>query len=301
LAWTILFIALIAPVFVGSALGGKFLADLLHAPLLSPVIHAEVWIGGVLLVTWFVRVKLNRAPWSGMALPRPQLGRLALGAFAGASAILAAFAIEAAAGWAQVVHIDLADHRGAPKAAWIVLALLPSLAVGLAEELSFRGYIFQTLGERTPVWIAALLTGIIFGVLHFSLSGFGVSFVLSVIVISTMFIALRFATGSLWFPIGFHGAWDWTQTYLVGLSTAGAPGYNPALVQVRVSGPALWIGNGFAIEGGLLFILLSSLVLAIALIYAARHGNAPTWNARLSRLGPSWSTKQGSQSASTAA
>ncbi|HZT02300.1 MAG TPA: type II CAAX endopeptidase family protein [Steroidobacteraceae bacterium] len=273
LAWIVLYIVLIAPVFLFSAFGGERLGRVTW-PGISPLFHGIVWIAGVLLITWLVRVKLNKRSWSGMALPRLQLSRLALGGFAGLSLILIIAAIEYELGWLHFVRIDTSMHRGVSKVLWAILCLTPSLGVGVSEELGFRGYVFQTLGERMPVWVAALLMSIIFGLLHFTLSGFNAAFVISVMTISLMFLSFRFATGTLWFAIGFHGAWDWTETYLVGLSTTGG-GYDPALIQITQTGPAFWVGSQQATESGALFILIVLCVLAIAITYATAVGRLP--------------------------
>jgi membrane protease YdiL (CAAX protease family) len=201
LVWVALYVLLIAPVFVLSALGGQWLGRVVW-PGMSPLFHDISWIAGVLLVTWLVRVKVNKASWSGMALPQPQWLRLLLGAVAGFAVILVATGIEYQLGWLHLVGIDTSLHRGLSKTLWMALALIPSLAVGFAEELAFRGYIFQTLGERMPVWAGGLLMSVLFAVLHFSLGGFNAAFVVSVIVMSLMFLGLRIATGSLWFPMG---------------------------------------------------------------------------------------------------
>jgi membrane protease YdiL (CAAX protease family) len=280
LARVAIYVLLIAPVFVFSALGGQWLGRTVW-PGMSPLFHGISWIAGVLLITWLVRVKVNKASWSGMALPGPQWLRLLLGAVAGFAVIVAASGIEYQLGWLHFVGIDTSLHRGLSRTLWMALALSPSLAVGFAEELAFRGYIFQTLGERMPVWVAGLLMSVLFAVLHFSLGGFNVAFVVSVIVVSLMFLALRFATGSLWFPIGFHGAWDWTQTYFVGLATTGTQGYDPALIHIRQSGPTFWVGNQQAIESGLLFILIALGLLVLALVYVSAFGKPAPWTKRL--------------------
>jgi len=87
-------------------------------------------------------------------------------------------------------------------------------------------------------------------------------------------------TGSLWFPIGFHGAWDWTQTYFVGLATARTQGYDPALIQIRQTGPIFWVGYQQAIESGLLFILIALGLLVLALVYVSVIGKSPPWTKR---------------------
>lgn len=283
LAWSLLYIVLIAPVFVFSGLGGHWLGQIAWAGL-SPIFHGIVWIGGVLLITWLMRVKVNRRPWLALGLPRPQVSRFALGALAGLTLILIAALIEYELGWLHFVRVDTTPYRGVSKPLLVILQLLPSLAVGICEETAFRGYVFQTLGERMPVWSAAILMSVVFGLAHFTLSGFSVSFVVTVTLISLMFLSLRFATGSLWFGIGFHGAWDWTQTFLVGLSTTGAT-HDPALVQIRQTGPAFWVGSQQAIESGALFMLIVLCLLVVALAFASAVGRLPPWRQRLSAEG----------------
>ncbi|HZS57623.1 MAG TPA: type II CAAX endopeptidase family protein [Gemmatimonadaceae bacterium] len=275
LAWILVYIVLITPVFIFSALGGQWLGRVVW-PGASPIFHGIAWMAGVFLITWLIRVKANRRAWSSLGLPRAQLLRLALGGLTGVSLILLVSLIEYQMGWLHVVGVNTGLHHGVSKPLWMVLALVPSLAVGFSEELAFRGYVFQTLAERVPVWLAAILMSVVFALAHFSLRGFDVGFVVSVTVMSLLFLSLRFAFGSLWFAIGFHGAWDWTQTYLVGLATTGT-GNDPALVQITQSGPALWVGNQQATEAGLLFLLIATSVLIVALTYAAAVGRSPSW------------------------
>lgn len=279
LAWILIYIVLITPVFIFSALGGQWLGRVTW-PGVSPIFHGITWIAGVLLITWLVRVKANRRAWPPLGLPRPQLLRLVLGALAGLSLILLISLIEYQLGWLHVARVDMGLHRGVSKPLWMILALLPSLAVGFSEELAFRGYVFETLAERVPVWLAALLMSVVFALAHFSLSGFNVAFVVAVTGMSFLFLSLRFAFGSLWFAIGFHGAWDWTQTYLVGLATTGS-GNDPALVQIQQTGPAFWVGNQQATEGGVLFMLIEISVIILALAYAASVDRSPPWTQRV--------------------
>lgn len=279
-AWVALFLVLAIPVFIFSALGGVWLGRTTWEGL-SPLCHGIIWIGGVLLVTWLIRVKANKRSLTSLGLPLPQFTRLVLGGLVGFSLIMIAFLIEYELGWLHGVHFDTDLHLGVSRPLWMLLALVPSLAVGFSEELVFRGYIFTTFGERMPIWVAAIIMSVIFALFHFTLSGFNLAFVISVVAISFMFLSLRFATGSLWFAIGLHGAWDWTQTYVVGLSTTGSK-HDPALVQISQAGPSFWVGGGQAIESGALFILIAFTVIACALVYAARVGKSPRWMQRLS-------------------
>ena len=283
LGWILLFVALFLGVAISTSISGKAVSKT-DLGWFSPFVRGVVQIGGVLLLTWLMRVKLNKRPWAGMALPRPQLGLLLFGAVCGAAAILAVAGVEYLSGWLQVTQISSDPHWGLPRIAVILLLLIPALGTGLSEELAFRGYIFQTLGERGPVWVAALAMGILFALVHFSASGFGFSFILSTVIGSVMFLAMRFATGSLWFPIGFHAMWDWTQSYLVGLSSAGTKN-DPSLIQISQSGPSMWVGGGEALEFGFLYTGVATLALIIALIYGKYAGRTVPWTRRLTTDG----------------
>lgn len=69
----------------------------------------------------------------------------------------------------------------------------------LAEELIMRGWLYGKLRSRLPIWLAILLTSILFGLLHGQLNvGVGV-FVLSVVL-----CLLREITGSVWSGILLH-------------------------------------------------------------------------------------------------
>ena len=67
----------------------------------------------------------------------------------------------------------------------------------------------------------------------------------------------------------------------MGLSTTGTQGYDPALIQVRQTGPTFWVGNLKATESGLLFILIALGLLVLALVYVSVLGKSPPWTKRL--------------------
>ncbi len=91
---------------------------------LFQVLDSALVIGGGLLVTWLMRVKLNKAPWVGMALPRPQVARLAVGFASGVTLILLVFLVQDQFGWLKVSGVDRLS-AAAPR---LALGLLPALA-----------------------------------------------------------------------------------------------------------------------------------------------------------------------------
>ena len=89
------------------------------------------------------------------------------------------------------------------------------LMAGLPEELIFRGYIFQALGERLPVWVAGLVTSVLFGWTHI---GYGPAQVVAAFVFSLVLIELRLVLGSLWCGIALHTGFDATYFYIVNVA-----------------------------------------------------------------------------------
>jgi membrane protease YdiL (CAAX protease family) len=209
---------------------------------------------------------------------RPRWTWLIVGLIAGALGILVVCGVEYALGWLHPLAIQLGPRSGVPRILFVLAVFIPSIGVGFTEELAFRGYAFQTLAERGPIWVAALVSTLLWAGLHFTLGGFGVGFVLSVTAMGIVFVILRLLSGSLWLPIGFHAAWDFTQTYVMGVATTGSGPHDPALLPVSQTGPALWVGSAPSIEGGMLYLILMLLILAGLVIFMRASGR------RLSRL-----------------
>lgn len=101
------------------------------------------------------------------------------------------------------------------------------LAVGLYEELFFRGYSQFTLARGIGFWPAALALSALFGWMHLGNPGEQWQGALAAAVIGLFFCFTLRRTGSLWFAIGFHAAWDWGETFFYSVPDSGikSPGH----------------------------------------------------------------------------
>jgi uncharacterized protein len=122
-----------------------------------------------------------------------------------------------------------------------------------------------------PFWQAAWITSTYFAYGHtinrgetwigiFSAGAMGFVFCVSVRV-----------TGSAWWAIGCHGAWDWAQTYFYGTPDSGlvASGH---YLNTWPSGSPLWSGGMVGPEGSLLAPgIIALLLIAILVLY--RHSD----------------------------
>jgi len=158
---------------------------------------------------------------------------------------------------------------------WLVAFIL----VGLFEEFAFRGYLQFTLsrgiaglagwlgaGQKAAAigfWVAAIVFSVVlFALVHTSNGGETAMGIVAVSLAGFTFVFSLWWTGSLWWAIGFHAAWDWAQSYLYGVADSGLVSEGHLLV-TNPAGNALLSGGTTGPEGSVLVIpvLLASMVL----------------------------------------
>lgn len=98
---------------------------------------------------------------------------------------------------------------------------LAFLLTGFFEEFVFRGYSQYTLATGMGFWPAAVLLSVLFGAIHLGNSGEAWSGALSVVVIALFFCFTLRRTGTLWFAVGMHAAWDYGETFIYGVPDSG--------------------------------------------------------------------------------
>ena len=239
---------------------------------------------GMLAVTALSRRFLDRRPWQGIALPAIWKGgsHILLGWLAGCGLIAILFVIEYMLGWIRIEGNEVAASGWGVALDWIVSGILLKFTIGFTEEIAFRGYIFQNMAEKFPLWLALILTGILFAIVH---GNQGSGYFVSVLLISAFLSMTRLGTRSLWFAIAFHGGWDWMQSEVLGIMNVNKPNYGHALLHVSQHGPGLFAGRAPAIEGGLLALLLAAFAFVCAWSYAKRRQPAINWHIYLADTG----------------
>lgn len=113
------------------------------------------------LILWGVSA-LTNTPFSNYGLFRniSILNSLLLGLVLGVGSIAVIFSCQMWLGWCSL-------QKSIKLALPIVLPiLLVALFVGGIEELVFRGFLFTALNKDYPVWVAAVISSLIFAVLH---------------------------------------------------------------------------------------------------------------------------------------
>jgi hypothetical protein len=159
------------------------------------------------------------------------------------------------------------------------------LAVALFEEFFFRGYMlfivtlcFVDLLRRrfrrtnstdaAAFWCAAICISFVFGFVHSANPGESAIGLVCAGLAGLVFAFTLWRTGSLWWAIGFHAAWDWAQSFLFGVADSGGISAG-RLLSSRPRGSALMSGGSTGPEGSL-FVLAIMLLIALIVITTLR-------------------------------
>lgn len=132
------------------------------------------------------------------------------------------------------------------------------LLVGLLEESVSRGYLQFTLTRGIGFWWAATILSLLFGAGHLGNNGESLWGVAAAALAGFIFCISLWYTKSLWWAIGFHGGWDWAQSYFYGTPDSGLKIQNHLLISHPSGNPA-WSGGTVGPEASLL--ILPTLVL----------------------------------------
>lgn len=131
----------------------------------------------------------------------------------------------------------------------------------------------QKKAEGAGFWQAAWVTSTTFGFVHTGNHGETWIGIFAAATIGFVFCVSIRVTGSAWWAIGCHAAWDWAETYFYGTADSGfvAQGH---LLSTSPTGSVLWSGGTDGPEGSLL-VLPVVLLLLVALLVMYGRRKAP--------------------------
>jgi membrane protease YdiL (CAAX protease family) len=144
------------------------------------------------------------------------------------------------------------------------------LLTGFCEESFFRGYVQYTLTRGIGFWWTALLVAGAFGAFHRANPGESPVGLVAAGAVGLVFCLSLWYTGSLWWAVGFHAAWDWGQSYFYGTADSGMM-VQGHLLRAHPVGAVLWSGGTTGPEGSVLILpLLAVIALLMTLWWGLR-------------------------------
>jgi uncharacterized protein len=187
---------------------------------------------------------------------RGALAELGFGALIGAALFGSTIGVLAALGLYRITGVgSMADLVG---------PLTGAMAAAVTEEIVFRGVFFRLSEVSLGTPLALLTSAAVFGLIHLLNGHATVQGAVSIIFEAGVLLAAAFmVTRRLWFPIGMHFAWNFTQGGLFGVAVSG--GATSGLFRGELSGPAWLSGGAFGAEGSMVAVVLCAAV-GIALL-----------------------------------
>ncbi len=130
--------------------------------------------------------------------------------------------------------------------------LFANICIGVAEEMFYRGYFLQALWRSLGFWPGAILVALVFAADHyFYKPGENIWDVITLVSLSLMMSYSVLRTGSLWFAVGFHVAFDYMQLFVIGTPN-GSRFPVGRLLDVRFDGPWWLTGGALGTEASFL-------------------------------------------------
>lgn len=226
----------------------------------SPVDIAAYGLSGAVssLLVAFVLVRIERRgfswfglPWRLQALPPFFWGLLASGGM-----VTALFGVIVLSSHASVDGLAL---RGGELRNYLWLWVGAMTLVGFAEELFYRGYALRALAGSVGFWPAAVVTSVLFGAVHFFLKPMEtIADILNIIALALFICFTIRRSGTIWFGIGFHAAFDFFALSLYGAPNTGNNGLPlpDHILKTHIGGPAWLTGGPQGLEASWLLIPL---------------------------------------------
>jgi len=128
-----------------------------------------------------------------------------------------------------------------------------------AEEILFRGYLFQALAEAWGGLTALWVTSLAFGLIHLTNPNTSVIGIGNIVVAGLFLGAVYLKTASLWWATGAHIGWNWALGFLGDLPVSGLELVNTPMYEPVVGGPQWISGGAFGPEGSILATVLVAL------------------------------------------
>lgn len=241
--------------FVACTIGAQWLVT---PPLIwlarqsEHVIRVDMYaeLVGALAATAIMLRSIDRRSWADVGLARTAVRARALGVgwMVGAGANLFTCLSLMAFGLLQVVP-GAAGEDGS----WWGAALRVSVVLvpaALAEEIICRGYLLTVIRDSVGTRGAAVITSLMFGLLHIPNPGATTTSVLAVILAGLLLATVRIRFDSIYAAWMAHLAWNWVMAVPFHALVSGirfeAPGYRAVAVA-----PAWLSGGEWGPEGGL--------------------------------------------------
>ena len=133
--------------------------------------------------------------------------------------------------------------HGAKILQWGLVWLGASVLIALSEEFLFRGYTQVTLAEGIGFWPAAIVLSSLFGLVHKMNPGENWTGVANIVLTGLLWAFAIRRTGTLWFAVGWHAAFDFGESFLYSVPNSGGV-FDGHLSSATIAQGRAWLTGG---------------------------------------------------------
>lgn len=165
---------------------------------------------------------------------------------------------------------------------FMIPAIAMALGSGVFEELLFRGVLFRSVETWFGSWAALVVSSLAFGLTHLMNPQGTMEGALFIAVEAGVLLAAAYMlTRRLWMSMGFHMAWNYTQSGIFSGIVSGNDA-SQGLVKSTVKGPDLLTGGNFGVESSVIALVLCTTTGIVMLVMASKRGKIlpPAWKRR---------------------
>ena len=142
-------------------------------------------------------------------------------------------------------------------------AFLMFWGVAVGEEVLFRGVVFKWIDKRWGLWVALVVSALIFGFVHLTNDNATVWSSLAIAIEAGLLLGAAYKwSGGLWLPIGIHWSWNYTQGNIFGFAVSGNDA-GTSWLHVVTDGPDILTGGAFGAEASIISVLLGLAMTAL--------------------------------------
>ena len=132
----------------------------------------------------------------------------------------------------------------------------------MGEEIVFRGVLFRWIDEKWGFPWALMVSGLVFGLVHWTNPGGTLWAGIAIAIEAGLLLGAAYKwSGTLWFPIGIHWAWNFSQGNLFGFKVSGQDA-GVSLIQAQIEGPDWMTGGVFGAEASVIAVVVGAVVSA---------------------------------------
>ena len=132
---------------------------------------------------------------------------------------------------------------------------------------------YDRINVHYPLWVAIVVNGVVFGLLHSFNDGITALAMADLIICGLAYSLLRWYSGSIWTCFGIHTMWNFTQNFLFGLPNSGLVSEASVYHLDAVNAVSNWCYSyEFGGEGAVPAVFIDLLLIVVIMVMAAKKG-----------------------------